>query len=252
MTIVAHTGGAPRFRDAVVAEVTKIITHPATVLALVLTVLLNVCLAVVDTVGVRFFTGGPAGPVRITSFGTVLLMPLYVFLVIPVWAAATEHHGGQLRMSLTAVPRRLRLLSAKTAAMAAVVVLAACIAVVPARILFGVTGGLDTLSILHDCLRWVTVYALMAVLAFGLAGVLRTTIAPLAIMVSVPVVLATGMFQWPNLIRLLPDQASLSFVGTPGYEVTHLPPWASLGLLVTWSVLALVTCAVAFIRRDAR
>lgn len=238
-----------RRRDVIGSEITKIITHPATVIMLAITLVVNLFLAVIDASGLIFYTG--AGPARLSSFGMVMLAPLYAFLVVPVWAAATEHHGGQLRMSLTATPRRGTVALAKLTATTTVCLAAAVIAIVPARFVIGIASGLDPAELALNCVQWVAVYVLMSLIVFGLAGILRNTIAPLGIMIALPIVVATGILQWPEGIRFLPDQASLSLVGTPGYDVTELPPVIAAGVLVGWAVLAIVAYTFALLRRDA-
>ena len=88
-------------------------------------------------------------------------------------------------------------------------------------------------------------------IGFGLAGVLRGAIAPLGIMIALPIVVATGILQWPAGIRLLPDQTALSLVGTPGYDVTELPPGAAALVLIAWTILAVSAYGIALARRDA-
>ncbi|MGO2751395.1 MAG: hypothetical protein ACTIA6_15190 [Pseudoclavibacter sp.] len=240
-----------RLRDVIAAEVTKIITHPAVPLMLAITLAVNLFLGIIDASGLMFYTGNAVEPSRLSSFGIVMLAPLYAFLVIPVWASATEHHGGQLRMSLTATPRRGTFAIAKLTATTTVCLAAAVIAIVPARLVIGISAGLNPTELALNCAQWVAVYLLMSLIAFGLAGILRNTIAPLGIMIALPIVVATGILQWPDGIRFLPDQASLSLVGTPGYDVTELPPAIAASVLTAWGLLAVVAYTVALLRRDA-
>lgn len=240
---------AIRMRDAIASEITKIVTHPATPLMLAITLVVNLFLAIVDASGLIFYTG--AGPSRLSAFGIVMLAPLYVFLVIPVWAAATEHHGGQLRMSLTATPRRGTFALAKLTATLGVCLATAIIAIIPTRLVIGISAGLSPVELALNGSEWVGVYVLMSLIAFGLAGILKGTIAPLAIMIALPIVVATGILQWPEGIRFLPDQASLSLVGTPGYDVTELPPGIALLVLLGWAVLSIAAYTLALLRRDA-
>ncbi|SDN36726.1 hypothetical protein SAMN05216355_102126 [Actinomyces ruminicola] len=90
----------------------------------------------------------------------------------------------------------------------------------------------------------------MSVIAFGLAGLLRSAIAALGILITVPIIVGTGILQWPQVLRLLPDQAALSLLGAPGYDVTALPPAAAALVLATWAGLCLAAYALALIRRD--
>lgn len=249
--LAASPPPAIRRRDAIASEITKILTHPATPLMLAITLAVNLALGVIDASGLLFYTGDAVVPSRLSSFGIVMLAPLYAFLVIPVWAAATEHHGGQIRMSLTATPRRGTFALAKVAAAVATCLAAAIIAVLPARLVIGISSGLGPAELVLNCAQWVLMYLLMSLIAFGLAGLLKNTIAPLAIMIGLPIVVATGILQWPDGIRFLPDQASLSLVGTPGYDVTELPPGIAAGVLLAWAALSVTAYAAALVRRDA-
>lgn len=240
-----------RRRDGFTAEVTKITTNPATIPMLAITTAANLLLSAIDASGVTFYTGSSQDPSSISSFGIVMLAPIYAFLVLPVYAAASEHRGGQLRMSLAASPDRARFVLAKTAAMTVVIVVAATIALLPARLIIGISDGLGADQLLLYTGRWITVYVLMSLIAFGLAGILRSAVAPLGILIALPIVLATGILQWPQGIRFLPDQASLSLLGTPGYEVTELPPGIAVLTLITWAAASVAVYAIAVIRRDA-
>ena len=132
-----------------------------------------------------------------------------------------------------------------------VILIAAIIATVPARLVIGIAAGNGAGDLLLDCIRWVAAYVFMSVIAFGLAGILRSAIATLGIMIGLPIVIATGILQWPDGIRFLPDQAALSLVGTPGYDVTELPPAIAALTLLAWSIIATAAYASAVIRRDA-
>lgn len=250
---MSATTGLPliRLRDAFTAEVTKIITNPTTILMLTITLAANLILGGIDASGVTFYTGGPQDPSTLSSFGIVMLTPIYAFLVLPVHAAASEHRGGQLRISLTATPDRGTFVLAKLTAMIGVIIIAAIIALVPARLVIAFSDGLGTKGLLIDTGRWITVYALMSLIVFGLAGLLRSAIAALGIIIALPIILATGILQWPAGVRFLPDQASLSLLGTPGYDVTELRPGTAGLVLIAWAMTSVAVYAFALIRRDA-
>ncbi|WP_218961769.1 hypothetical protein [Actinomyces ruminis] len=96
-----------RRRDIVAGEVTKLVTAPSTLIMVAVATCANLVLAVVDVSGVGFYTHpDQVEPASISSFGMVMFAPVYAFLVLPVYAAAGEHRGGQLRMTLLAVPDR--------------------------------------------------------------------------------------------------------------------------------------------------
>ncbi|GBF74727.1 ABC transporter permease [Paenibacillus sp. 598K] len=243
---------AIRLRDVVAAETTKIITHPASIYTLLLALMLNLAFAIIDAAGVMFSVHADQPPATLSDFGAVMFFPIYVFLVIPVIAASSEYKDGQFRLTLATVPNRKRLMYGKWIAMVMSILLAFLIAVLPARVILGMTDGLHAGSILADLGRWMVVYVLMSCIAYGLAGYWRNAIAPLAILVFIPVVIATGvLMQWPQLLRFLPDQAAMSVLGAPAYEMTRLPVPIALLALTGWAVVCLLAYGLALLRRDS-
>lgn len=238
-----------RQRDIVASEITKILTHPATWIAVVVTFTLNTVLGVLDATDlVRIGVG--ARTVRLSDLGALMFAPVYAFLIFPVYAAGSEYHGGQLRVTLTATPNRMTLTAGKLLAILAVTVPAAIVVIAPARLVMAGAHGTGLGDIALDLTRWIACYTMMSLIAFGFAGLLRNTIAPLATLALIPLLVATGVFQWPEVIRLLPHEASLSLLGTPGYPITELPPGIAALVLATWALLLSAGHGGAVIRRD--
>lgn len=239
-----------RFRDTTAAEITKITTHPATVITFTLTLTANTLLAVLDATDlIRLGTGDQ--PARLSDLSGVMFAPVYIFLVVPVYAAASEYQHGQIHVTLTAVPHRATLAASQLTAILAVTIPGASLALVPGRL---ITAAAQATNINHtalDVARWITAYALMSAIAYGLAGILRNTVAPLALLVLTPILIATGVFQWAAGVRLLPDQASLSFLGTPGYDITELPPMTAALVLTAWAVTLNIGFFATLLHRDA-
>jgi hypothetical protein len=216
----------------------------------VITLLLNTALGVIHAADlVRLGVGSRLVP--LSDLGALMFAPVYVFLVLPVYAAGSEYQSGQIRVTLAATPNRVTLALAKLSALLTVAVPAALLVLVPERLTITIADGTDGGGILLDLGRWVAAYTLMALVAYGLAGLLRSTVAPLAILVLIPVLIATGVFQVPEVIRLLPDQLSLSLLGTPGYSVTELPPEFAAAALTTWALLLAAAHGLALARRDS-
>lgn len=250
MTTAIPRQPAIRLRDVIVSEVTKIVTHPATLLAVSLAFAANTLFAIVAATDVVRFGASDGTSVPLSAFPTVMFAPVYAFLVLPVYAAASEYHDGQLRVSLTAVPHRHRLVIGKLAAAVGVVIPAALVALVPARLILGLHEGLAVSALLADIGRWVGAYLLMSLFVFGLAAVLRSTIVPLVILAVTVIGVNAGLVQWPEGVRFLPDQAAMSMLGTPAFEVTELPPVIGALALGLWALVAICGYAVALIRRD--
>jgi ABC-2 type transport system permease protein len=170
-------------------------------------------------------------------------------------AVSAEFQGGALRVSLAAVPDRVRWFAAKVVAIG-----------VPAFTVGLVTGGVSLIvgkAVLGDKasgpawgegLRAVVgcgVYlTLMALLAAGLAAVLRSgvatlsTLIPFLLIVSFVVGGASG-----SVADFLPDKA--------GQVVLHeswdgaLGPWTGLAVTAAWTAAALTAGAWSLRRRDA-
>lgn len=244
--------GAPAimFGDITRAELTKILTDPTTRLAFAAALVVNTALFALSGADVVRLASAN-GSVQLSDIGVVMFAPVYLFLVIPVYAAGGEYGSGQYRVTLAAVPDRTRLVLAKSAALAAAVVPAAVAALLPGRLLLAAGHGLGPVATLLDVTRWTIAYVLMSCVAYGMAHLFRSRIVPLAILTLVPLLLATGVFPWPAVIRLLPDQLSLSLLGTPGFDVTELPAGLAAILLTCWAVTLLVAHAVATHVRDS-
>lgn len=240
-----------RIRDVVSAEITKIISHPTVIVALAITMFINLGFAIIDATGILFYTASNQAPATLSDFGVVMFFPIYAFLVLPVIAASSEYKDGQFRMTLTAIPNRQTLMIGKLIAMVIAVLAAIVVVLILPRLIIGISDGLSVGTLIADLSRWVTVYLLMSFIAFGLAGFLRSTIAPLAILIMIPIFVATGVLQWPEGLRFLPDQASMSLLGTPAYDVTELPAQIALIALLCWALLWVFTYWIALIRRDS-
>lgn len=238
-------------RDVVYAELTKIISHPTVIVALAITMFINLGFAIIDARGILFYTAFNQAPATLSDFGVVMFFPVYVFLVLPVIAASSEYKDGQFRMTLAAIPNRQTLMKGKLIAMVIAALAAIAFVLIPSRLIIGISDGLSVGALIVDLSRWVTVYLLMSFIAFGLAGFLRSTIAPLAILIMIPIFVATGILQWPEGLRFLPDQASMSLLGTPAYDVTELPAQIALIVLLCWTLLWVFTYWIAVIHRDS-
>lgn len=240
-----------KFIDILTAEITKILTHPTIVLCILTTLIINVGLAVLDASGLIFYTGADSTAATISDFSSLMFAPIYAFLVFPVYAASSEYRGGQHRMTLVATPNRNNLMKAKIAAVSLTILGSILITIIPSRLITHIFANTSINYLLFDLFRWTAVYFFMALIAFGLAGITRSTIVPLSILIIIPIFIGTGIIQWPEGLRFLPDQASMSLLGTPAYEVTELPPLIALITLICWSILFLGSYWVIFNKSDS-
>ncbi|MFG2475613.1 ABC transporter permease [Streptomyces fagopyri] len=170
-------------------------------------------------------------------------------------AVSAEFRGGALRVSLAAVPDRVRWFLAKAAAVAG-----------PALVTGLVTGGaslaVGTLVLgarvsgpspgeqLRGVVGCAVYLTLMALLAAGLAAVLRSGVATLSILVPFLLIVSFVVGGASGTVAdFLPDKAGQAVLhasadGGPG-------PWAGLGVTALWAAGALLAGAWSMRRRDA-
>ena len=241
---------AIRNRDLIFAECIKMLTDPVVPYFVLITLVLNILLSAIDASGMTFYTGASSEPSSLSSFGVVMFAPIYAFLALPVYAAAGEYRDGQLRVSLVAVPARRRFILAKFVALLYIVVPLSLAVTLPGRfiIYFANNGGL--MEFMQDEVCWTIAYVFMSVIAFGLAGIFKSSVVSLGILVSLPMVVATGVIQWNEGIRFLPDQASLSLLCMPAYDVTEISSATAIFTLSLWSALFVLIYVALFLRRD--
>jgi ABC-2 type transport system permease protein len=234
------------------AELTKIRTLPATWIALALATVANTVLGVVAaTDAVRIATRD--GAVAVDQFGTLMLAPGYAFIAIAVAAAGTEYRGGQLRVSMAAAPDRTRWFCAKLAATAVVALVAAIPAVLPGLLVqHAAAPETDVGRTVTDLLALLTAYLLLSLVGLGFAVLARGLVTPLAVLVILPVLVSTtlaGLF--PSVVRFLPHEATLSFLGRAANPPTSLERGAGLLVLTGWALLFVGVAWALIVRRDS-
>lgn len=171
-------------------------------------------------------------------------------------AVSSEFHGGGLRVSLAAVPRRGRWFAAKATAIAlptlVVGLITAFAALVGARAGLGeaastLTTGEQVRGVV-GCALYLT---LMALFAAGTAALLRSGAGALSLIVPLILVVSfvIGDAAGAGVADLLPDRAGQSVL----YQSPDrtLGPWAGLGVTALWAAAALAAGAWSIRRRDA-
>ncbi|GAT70470.1 ABC transporter permease [Planomonospora sphaerica] len=251
----APTGHVPdpdgiKLTDLVRAELTKICTLPATWIALALALVADAVLGLLAaTDAVRL--AGSDGQASITHSGTVLLASVYAFAAVPVFAAGGEYRGGQMRVSLLAVPDRDRFFAAKLLAVLGVLVVAALPVVLPGGVAQHLLGDAGAGAAVDGLFTKAVAYSLLGLVAYGFAVLVRTVAAPLAVLVVLPVLvspLLRGLS--PEVTRLLPHEATLSFLGTPEGPDLALDRPVGLSVVLAWAVLTVGAAWTVTARRD--
>ncbi|GAA3239961.1 ABC transporter permease subunit [Dactylosporangium siamense] len=216
--------------------------------------------------------GAAAGDLLIGTFPA-----LVVLVVIGTLMITSEFRTGLIRGTLSASPRRGRVLAAKATVLAAVTfaaTLAAAVLAVPVWLrlvrglgvyVFPVPSGV----LLRAEVGTAAVLAVTAVFALGVGTIVRRGATAVTIVVAVtvlPYLLALTPFTpaplalW--LTRVTPaaafavqqtvtPYAHVDGVYTPALGYYPLAPWAGLAVLCGYAALTLAVAAVLFRRRDA-
>ena len=190
--------------------------------------------------------------------------------VIALTAAVGTGAATAVTTTLTAMPRRSTVLAAKTT-MATGLALAAGAVGVLASVLAGrlilpghgftAVHGYPSLSLangpdLRAAAGSVLYLALIAVLALGVATVVRDSAVSIGLVLAVlylfPVIASALGPDWSRrLAQIGPMTAGLSIQATTGLRGLPLTPWQGLGVLALWAAGALVIGGLALRLRDA-
>jgi ABC-2 type transport system permease protein len=170
-------------------------------------------------------------------------------------AVSSEFQGGALRVSLSAVPRRGRWFAAKATAIGAPVLavglLAGCVSLAVGKAVLGDrASGMSWGEGLRGVVGCGIYLALMALLAAGLAMLLRSGVATLSILIPFLLIVSFVVGDVSgSAADFLPDKA--------GQVALHetwdgtLGPWSGLAVTAVWAGAALLAGAWSVRRRDA-
>ncbi|MFM9371085.1 ABC transporter permease [Streptomyces sp. Da 82-17] len=170
-------------------------------------------------------------------------------------ALSSEYLNGALRVSLAAVPRRTRFYAAKIAvtgglALAVGLVTSFASFLLGQSFLGSYAIGLDHPGALRACFGAGIYLALMALLAAGLATVLRSGVAVLGILI--PFVLIVSFVVGDvagGAAQFLPDRAGQQILHAD--PAGHLGPWSGLAVCAAWAAASVLAGWWTLRRRDA-
>ncbi len=195
-----------------------------------------------------------------------------IVAIIAVLAVSNEYSTGMIRITLTAMPRRLAVLAAKATlitglvlAVSAVAVLACVLAgrlILPGHGFTPAHGYPALLSLspgpdLRAAAGSVLYLALIALLSLGIATAVRETAVAIGLVLGLlylfPVVTsAIGNQHWQrHLEQIGPMTAGLYIQATVNLRSLPLTPWQGLGVLALWAAGALAIGGLVFRFRDA-
>jgi ABC-2 type transport system permease protein len=191
-----------------------------------------------------------------------------VAAVAGVLAIGNEYSTGMIKLSLTAMPRRLTWFFAKATVLTAPALTASALAVAGAALAgwlilpghgFTRAHGYASLTAATDfraAAGTVLYLTLIALLSFGLAAAIRDSAAAIGLVLGVLYLfpLAAAVISNPTLARHLnqigPLPAGLDAQATIGVHSLPLTPWQGLGVVALWTAGALLLGALVLIIRD--
>jgi ABC-2 type transport system permease protein len=192
-----------------------------------------------------------------------------VAAVAGVLAIGNEYSTGMIKLSLTAMPRRLTWFLAKVTVLTVSVLTATALAVTGAALAgrlilpghgFTSAHGYPSLTSATDIRAAggaVLYLTLSALFSFGLAAAVRDSAAAIGLVLGVLYLfpIAAVAVANPTLSRHLdqigPLSAGLDAQATTGLRSLPLTPWQGLGVVALWAAAALLAGAVALRTRDA-
>lgn len=212
---------------------------------------------------------GSCDPDHVRTALTGLWIGQSIVAVLGVLMAANEYATGTIHTTLTAIPDRLRVLTAKAVLLAGITTAAAVPAVggslLAARSILP-TGGhklahpgisLTDGATARAAIGAVLYLVAIALLSLGLAFLLRDTAGALTTALGLLYVfpLIAGFVNSPtwqdNIRKFGPASAGQSITATHHLDTLPIAPWPGLGVLALYAVTALTCGSIALCRRDA-
>ncbi|MFT4295037.1 MAG: hypothetical protein QM582_06450 [Micropruina sp.] len=236
----------PGTADAVAAELIKLRTLPAAVLAAVGTVLAGAVL------GAALAASAVARGVDVAATDAVLAGVPFVqagMLVLGALPFAHEYAGSQIRSTLTAVPDRSRVLLAKTVAALLVVTPTAALTMVAAWTAAAITlHRFDPAAGLGPVAGAAGYLVLIALLASGAALLVRGLMPALAGTLTLVLIVSPLLAAQSEHARWLPDRAAQRLYAAADGVLT---PAGGTLVALGWILLIGGFAAARFVRRDA-
>ncbi len=264
-----HAGWAS-LREALHAEWTKLRTLPGTPWLLAAIIAATVAVSTAATSATTCPSGGcSVDPAKLSLTGTDLGQA--VVAILAVLAISGEYSTGMIRTPMTAMPRRVTMLAAKSAVVTGLVMVAGTIAVLGCLLAGGLilpghgftpAHGYPALSlgdgpVLRAAAGSVVYLALIALLSLGVATIIRDSGAAIGTVLGLlylsPIFAAVvGSPHWHNDIeRYAPMSAGLAIQATTGLRSLPISPSGGLGVLAAWAAAALLAGGLLLRFRDA-
>ena len=259
----------PLSRMALRAEWTKLGTLAGTWWLLLAVIALTVAVGSAAGAAVTCQVAGCGqDPAKVILSGVDLSQTIVAILA--VLAISGEYSTGMIRTTLTAMPRRITVLTAKAVVVTGLVLTAGAVGVLASvfagRLMLPARGftqahGYPPLSLangpdLRAVVGSVLYLALTALLALGIATAVRDSAASIGVVLGLlylfPIIAGALDPQWSrHLAQIGPMTAGLYIQDTTDLRGLPLTPWQGLGVLALWAAGALLAGGLALRLRDA-
>jgi ABC-2 type transport system permease protein len=187
-----------------------------------------------------------------------------VIVVLGALVCTSEYSTGMIRTSLTAMPRRTTVFTAKAVVFGlialVVALVAAFVAFLLGQSLLGSTHESVTLSgphVLRAVIGTALYVTLCGLLAFAAGSIMRHTAATISAVIGllfvIPILVQLLPSSWTNDIeRWLPSSAGTAISTTISGQNQHLfAPWTQFAVLAIYVAALLIIGAILFRKRDA-
>jgi ABC-2 type transport system permease protein len=191
--------------------------------------------------------------------------------ILAVLTISGEYSSGMIRTTLTAMPHRITVLTAKAVVLAGLALVAGTVGVtgsaLAGRLLlpghgFTAAHGFAPLSladgpVLRAVAGSVLYLMLVALLSLGVATAVREPAVAigmvLALLYLFPIIAQVAASQqwYRHLEQVGPMTAGLAIQATTGLHNLPIQPWAGLGVLAAWAAAALLAGGLVLRLRDA-
>jgi ABC-2 type transport system permease protein len=252
------------------SEFTKIRSVRSTYWTLLVLLLIGVGIGAAITGGVAAHWSQASAGDRATFDATATSLAGLTFLgelvtvVLGAIAVTSEYSTGMIRTSLTAMPRRGVLYSAKAAVIAVVILITAVVTAFAAfwlgQALLNSTHHSATLSqpsVLRAVIGAALFVTMCGLLAYGVGALIRHTAGAITIMVAalfvIPILANLLPQAWhDDVVRWLPSSAGDAITGTVTGSHPHMfSPWGEFAVLAVYTAVVLIAGLVLFRKRDA-
>ncbi|MFI7032364.1 ABC transporter permease [Microbispora rosea] len=239
--------------QALAAEMSKLVSLPATWLTLGGTLVVNLILAVAFTVaGLQ----GSTGTKSAIDIGLASISYAQAgFVILGVLTACSEYIGGQIRTTLTAMPRRALQFTAKHLALAIVVFPAAAITAASGVVLtagvLGDTAAPSTSGRVVGALSGVSAYLVLTALISAAVGALvRRTLAAVVVLLGYFFIVGPLLRDHTPAAKYLPDTAGFAMWFPVADDASAVTPAQGALLLTAWTVALIVFVVIGYRRWD--